>query len=454
MEIVLEFFIRCTSPMGRNRKGKKRAQEAVVEVLGVLVDPRFAFVYLAPPSTTYNDLKLYAAEHIKKLHTELLVEGQEPPIPSEFEDPDSNNDIPLDQMIQPSPPKRVTIVLGFKNWPFPHESAHHPTNLELSKKMAELSIDEVESESEDEEETQHDDHEKGRRVVRASNTTLEALNERLVEMNTRLEASNTRLEESNARLKDSNAILAASNLEFKSGLARVQQSNLEFKSDLAKVQRSNARLEESNTRLEESNARLVVSNSDFKSELAKVQKSNASLVASNLEFKSDLAKVQKSNAELETELAKVQASNLRLGSSNDQLKSELNTVRQLVTENNKVLGHLRRRMILDDARTKIVQDLKLRWDDVSVNTEPRLKEVTELVFHRLSHHLPKPLPMDVIKPIFDASMGSLRFKGNMAAHESPRDKIADSVHASELTNREREILKEIYLYAYGEEAPF
>ncbi|KAG6843230.1 hypothetical protein H0H93_001806, partial [Arthromyces matolae] len=78
--------------------------------------------------------------------------------------------------------------------------------------------------------------------------------------------------------------------------------------------------------------------------------------------------------------------------------------------NNEVIGHLRGRMILDDARTKIVQDLKLRWDDVSVNSEPRLKEVTELVFTKLSQQLPKPLPIDVIKPIFDASAGSIRFK--------------------------------------------
>ncbi|KAG6806661.1 hypothetical protein H0H93_002641, partial [Arthromyces matolae] len=70
--------------MGRNRKGKKKPQtaEAAVEVLGVLVDPRLAFVSRVPLSTTYDDLKLLAKKHIETLYADFLVEGEEPPIPS------------------------------------------------------------------------------------------------------------------------------------------------------------------------------------------------------------------------------------------------------------------------------------------------------------------------------------------------------------------------------------
>jgi hypothetical protein len=53
--------------------------------------------------------------------------------------------------------------------------------------------------------------------------------------------------------------------------------------------------------------------------------------------------------------------------------------------------------------------------------------------------------------IFDLSSNSIRSQGNIAAHDAPQGELASAVLSGSLKEKQREVLKAIYKYAYPED---
>lgn len=78
----------------------------------------------------------------------------------------------------------------------------------------------------------------------------------------------------------------------------------------------------------------------------------------------------------------------------------------------------------------------------------------QLIQSRLTTEDANLLTGDALAMIFDASDGSIRERGNKAAHEAPLGDRVGSVLEAALTNTQRVLLGKIYRFAHGTEPDF
>jgi len=83
-----------------------------------------------------------------------------------------------------------------------------------------------------------------------------------------------------------------------------------------------------------------------------------------------------------------------------------------------------------------------------------LISLVEQVHSVLTPEDSKLLSNEALVLIFDSAIHSMRDEGNMAAHEAPLSDLIDAVLEAKLTNKQRDLLKKIYRYAYEREADF
>ena len=110
-------------------------------------------------------------------------------------------------------------------------------------------------------------------------------------------------------------------------------------------------------------------------------------------------------------------------------------------------------MVLDDARNKVATEYHFTVEEL----RPRPSEIRGLV-NRIRSKLSTPhaqlLTENALTMIFDSSDNSMRDFGNKAAHQASEADRVDSVLAATLTNSQRLLLRNIYLFAHGKEPDY
>jgi len=156
----------------------------------------------------------------------------------------------------------------------------------------------------------------------------------------------------------------------------------------------------------------------------------------------------------------LRSSNAELITSNAELWKKVNTLTSSNTEffttvqrHTKTLNALTRRMVLDDARNKLANDYKLTLDEL----RPRCTDVGPLVERirsRLNAVDSSLLSNGALAMIFDSSDNSMRDSGNKAAHAAPLSDRTDSVLEATLSHTQKNLLGEIYYFAYNKTPDF
>ncbi|KAG6824933.1 hypothetical protein H0H92_005364 [Tricholoma furcatifolium] len=127
-----------------------------------------------------------------------------------------------------------------------------------------------------------------------------------------------------------------------------------------------------------------------------------------------------------------------------ELRNEHDSLFEAHAELEKPFRSLHRRVLLDKARDKIYSDLSLRRENYENNSDFLTAVKRALPAKRLSD---KALDAILIT-------GSLREQGNIVAHEATQKDISLAVLSNDLTKQEVNMLREIYVYVYDEEANF
>jgi len=191
-------------------------------------------------------------------------------------------------------------------------------------------------------------------------------------------------------------------------------------------------LKSTNTKLE-TNVNLLEKNvNQLKSTNTKLEK-NVNL----LEMKADLQ---------EEEIVRVKASNTELKASNTELGATL-------ARHAKIIGSLRRRIVLDDARKKLT-DVYPNQATTSQLESGGLTNFATQLHNALTQEDSNLLSLEALQMIFDSSYNTIRSQGNIAAHEAPKSELTFSIFSVDVKGKQRELLSAIYKYAYSEDPVF
>lgn len=123
------------------------------------------------------------------------------------------------------------------------------------------------------------------------------------------------------------------------------------------------------------------------------------------------------------------------------------------TQHSRTLYTLKRRIVLDDARKKIIRKYTLTVEELW-RENSNLTSVVQQVHSVLTPEDLNLLSNEALVLIFDGGYHSMRDKGNTAAHEAPLSDLSEAVLEAKLTNKKRDLLIKIYRYAYEKEPEF
>ncbi|KAF8066896.1 hypothetical protein FPV67DRAFT_1496920 [Lyophyllum atratum] len=147
------------------------------------------------------------------------------------------------------------------------------------------------------------------------------------------------------------------------------------------------------------------------------------------------AEVRTLKAEVSTLKAEVRA-----------LKADNRTLIARVEHLENIVHPLHQRVVLDKARDKLLDECNLSRSDYP-DPEALLKAAKD----KLKTLTPSPLSLSdpALRMIFLG--GSVRDQGNSAAHDASPEDLGVAVLRSDLPNKQRDVLTEIYTYLTGEE---
>jgi hypothetical protein len=227
-------------------------------------------------------------------------------------------------------------------------------------------------------------------------------------------------------------------------LGQLQASNAEFQARLtseveSKITKLNSRI----NGLTSSNAELTSSNAELKSTISSLTSKVDELTSSNAKRESRIGELTFSNDKLTFSNASLLAKVSELEACNRDMSSTLQ-------RHSKRIFALDRRIILDDARSKIARVYNYPPDQLW----PSRTEVGPLVQDIRSKLNPadaKLLSTDTLTMIFETGDGTVREEGNRAAHEAFLADCANAVMEATLPKWRRVSLQNLYEFVHGQE---
>ncbi|KNZ76113.1 hypothetical protein J132_00267 [Termitomyces sp. J132] len=135
-----------------------------------------------------------------------------------------------------------------------------------------------------------------------------------------------------------------------------------------------------------------------------------------------------------------------LEKENCDLREETRAQRDRIEQLEKTIHPLNRRITLDKAREKLLQELSLNQSDYSKPAD-LLEVVKKNIKAKATNDPMAKLHDDALKMIFRSN--SIRDAGNVAAHEASEEELGVAVLSYDLTEKQRTLLEAIYEYAFG-----
>ena len=206
-------------------------------------------------------------------------------------------------------------------------------------------------------------------------------------------------------------------------------------------------------------------------EIGQLKTLNASMKTLNATMKTDVGFLSKKAELQEEDIVQLKASNMELKASDMAMKASNKQLSETVTKvsptkcfqemphphpfplkHDGVIGSIWRRMVLNEARKKLINKYP-NQAAFNFNSESLSNSVT-LLHNALSDEDLKLLSLDALRVIFDSSYNSIRYQGNVAAHEAKQADLAFSVLSADVKETQRRLLKEIYSYVCSQEPEF
>ena len=128
-----------------------------------------------------------------------------------------------------------------------------------------------------------------------------------------------------------------------------------------------------------------------------------------------------------------------------------------------VLTALHRRVVLDDARARLVRKYDFSLQELTlprpINFSPTrhaelLTQLKAQVRERLNADDSQLLSDNALNMIFDNNVGTIRDDGNAAAHEATTEEMALAVLETSLSQSQREGLQRLYKFTHNVEPNF
>jgi len=175
------------------------------------------------------------------------------------------------------------------------------------------------------------------------------------------------------------------------------------------------------------------------------------LEADNVAIRADNVAIRANNVVLE-EKVNTQGNTIdRLRSRVADLEDQNQILQEAVTGQETALRKLRRRILLDDARKKILikqfpNDSKATWNDLrAIMSQSEVQS-----FIRSQAIFARPLDGDALSMIYDGR-SAVREGGNGVAHEAPMELVEDAVLHGD--PQDRDVLKRIFGCVYDKDLP-
>jgi len=151
----------------------------------------------------------------------------------------------------------------------------------------------------------------------------------------------------------------------------------------------------------------------------------------------DRAKADEDRAEYRARITNLESANARLEANAKEYVSSLTELSRLTA----MIAPLHLRVLLDQARIKIVKDCKCNsWEDL--RGARRLLELKQHIANQLN------LPIDITS--FVCEFNNVRDKGNKAAHVATAADVRHAVLQQRLGTADRYLLGQLFEFVYGQ----
>ncbi|KAG5335308.1 hypothetical protein C0989_001494 [Termitomyces sp. Mn162] len=169
------------------------------------------------------------------------------------------------------------------------------------------------------------------------------------------------------------------------------------------------------------------------------KKSKKNGIYENQHLKDEISTLKDDNSALSNKVETLEKENC-------DLREETRAQRDRIEQVEKTIHPLNRRITLDKAREKLLQELSLNQSDYPKPAD-LLEVVKKNIKAKATNDPMAKLPDDALKMIFRSN--SIRDAGNVAAHEASEEELGVAVLSYDLTEKQRTLLEAIYEYAFG-----